>query len=134
MIVVDTSVIINCVVGGEDAKHASAALMRDPEWLAPTLWRSEFCNYLATQMRFRGMPEEAAKLYWRDALDLLADRERQVEGELVIHLAANSSCTAYDCEFVALARSLSLDLVTTDKQVLKAFPGIAVSLSAFAKG
>jgi predicted nucleic acid-binding protein len=34
---------------------------------------------------------------------------------------------------VALAQDLNTELVTTDKQVLKAFPDLAVSLEKFAK-
>lgn len=38
-------------------------------------------------------------------------------------------CSAYDCEFVALARTLSTKLVTMDVKLLRAFPGIAVALT-----
>jgi predicted nucleic acid-binding protein len=56
-----------------------------------------------------------------------------VSSEKVLELAGESGCTAYDCEFVALAQELGVALVTTDKQVLKAFPKIAVSLEQFSK-
>jgi len=42
--------------------------------------------------------------------------------------------SAYDCEFVALAKDLRLRLVTADKQVLAKFPETAVSLASFAAG
>ena len=46
-------------------------------------------------------------------------------------LAAASTCSAYDCEFVALAQNLGAPLVTVDRQILSQFPEIAVSLDAF---
>jgi len=44
-----------------------------------------------------------------------------------------SDCSAYDCEYVALAQDLDVPLVTTDRQVLREFPKIAVSLEKFVK-
>lgn len=45
----------------------------------------------------------------------------------VLNLASMSGCSAYGCEFVALAEDLGLTLVSFDKKVLRAFPSIAVS-------
>lgn len=44
-----------------------------------------------------------------------------------------SGCSAYDCEFVSLARRLHVPLVTNDRQVLKAFPALAISLEKYAQ-
>jgi predicted nucleic acid-binding protein len=46
-------------------------------------------------------------------------------------LAAGSTCSAYDCEFVALAQELGTVLVTMDKQILRDFPDVAVSIDTF---
>lgn len=54
-----------------------------------------------------------------------------VDSARVIDLAADSGCTAYDCEFVSLAERLNVPLVTSDKKLLAAFPGIAISMDAF---
>jgi predicted nucleic acid-binding protein len=45
---------------------------------------------------------------------------------LVLELTQRSLCSAYDCEYVALAVQLRTKLVTADKQVLQAFPEVAV--------
>lgn len=46
---------------------------------------------------------------------------------------AASKCSAYDCEYAALADDLDVKLVTTDKQLLREFPGLALSLKSFAE-
>jgi predicted nucleic acid-binding protein len=51
-----------------------------------------------------------------------------VNSREVLQLARDSDCSAYDCEFVALAKQLDTQLLTMDKKVLKAFPQRAVAL------
>ena len=46
----------------------------------------------------------------------------------VLELVRDSECSAYDCEFVALAMKLGTKLVTMDGKVLRSFPNIAVAL------
>ncbi|MDJ0588832.1 MAG: hypothetical protein QNJ72_02395 [Pleurocapsa sp. MO_226.B13] len=46
-------------------------------------------------------------------------------------MVKNSKCSAYDCEYVALARQLEIDLVTADRKILAEFPSTAISLSSF---
>ena len=46
----------------------------------------------------------------RDAESLLATGEYEVPSTAVLRLAAESGCTAYDCEFVHLARVLGREV------------------------
>jgi predicted nucleic acid-binding protein len=49
----------------------------------------------------------------------------------ILSLTDSSTCSAYDCEFVALARQFSVKLVTEDKKILAEFPDVAVSLDQY---
>ena len=60
---------------------------------------------------------------------LLDEREYEVASLDVLTLANMSDCTAYDCEFVALARHLGVALVTTDRRLARSFPDTAVLLT-----
>lgn len=132
MIVVDTNVIAYLLLGGEKTPQAREAFLKDPLWGAPVLWRSEFRNVLATQIRhgYLGLPD-ALELA-REAETLLSGMEYHVESGNVLSLAASSGCSAYDCEFIALAQDLGIPLVTSDSEILEAFPAIALPLDGFA--
>jgi predicted nucleic acid-binding protein len=47
----------------------------------------------------------------------------------VLRLIETSKCSAYDCEFVALAKKNNAVLVTEDKKIRKQFPEITLSLA-----
>ena len=95
------------------------------------LWRSEFRNVLALAMRQNALTIDAAREIARKAEAGFEGREFAVSSDAVLHLVARSSCTAYDCEFVALARNQEVRLVTVDRRILREFPEVAVSLDRF---
>lgn len=129
MIVVDTNVIAALYLPGEHTTRVEALLRQDPEWLAPLLWRSELRNVLALYLRKQLLTFNQAYSIQTEAESLLAGREYEPDSLEVLRLAESSGCSAYDCEFVALASRLGIQLVTGDKQVLKAFPQLTVSLA-----
>ena len=130
MIVVDSNVLAYLYLPGEFTAAADALLEREPEWAAPILWRSEFRNILAGYLRRGTISFEQATSLQREAESLLSGCEFEVESNSVLELVRDSDCSAYDCEFVALAMKLDIKLVTMDKKLLRAFPKHAIALSA----
>jgi predicted nucleic acid-binding protein len=130
VIVVDTNVVAYLYLPGEHTTKAEALLEHDPDWAAPVLWRSEFRNILAGYLRRKALTFAQACSLLDEAEDLLGGSEFEVDSKAVIELVRDSDCTAYDCEFVALAKKLQVSLVTLDAKLLKAFPQHAVSLAA----
>lgn len=131
MIVVDTNLVAYLVLGGDKTPLARRAFQKDPEWAAPFLWRSEFRRVLALHLRQRSLSLDDALRLGRAAESLFRGAEYQVEWSQVLELVVSSRCSAYDCEFVALARALQVPLVTSDSQVLQEFPDDTVSLEGF---
>lgn len=131
MIVVDTNLIVYLYVNSEHTTQAEQALLKDSEWVAPLLWRSEFRNVLARYLRKGLLTLSDTRRIMNEAETLMHEREYQVRSRHVLELAASSGCSAYDCEFVATAQDLAVPLVTVDKKVLKQFPTIAISLEHF---
>ncbi len=131
MIVVDTNIISYLYLNGERSPQAEKALLKDPEWVAPLLWRSEFRNVLTLYVRKGILGLEVALRIMDEALLLMQGGEYEVASLPVLQLAARSTCSAYDCEYVAVARDLHLRLLTVDKEILRNFPDDTVSLDAF---
>lgn len=127
MIVVDSNVIGYLFLSGERSSQMEQVYKKDPEWCAPLLWRSEFRNVLALYMRQKILSFSEAQQIMNEAMGLMAGQEFEVSSNEVLELASRSSCSAYDCEFVALAREIKVPLVTVDRQLLTQFPDIARS-------
>ncbi|MCP9848972.1 type II toxin-antitoxin system VapC family toxin [Cyanobium sp. Morenito 9A2] len=128
MIVVDTNVVAYLLLRGPHTANAEALLARDPEWAAPALWRSELRNVLAGYLRRGTLSLSQVLALQSYAEDLLADQEVPVSSSEVFRLVAASDCSAYDCEFIAAAETLGIPLVTSDRQLLRAFPEITIPL------
>lgn len=131
MIVVDTNVIGYLFLSSERSLMAERALRKDSEWAAPLIWRSELRNVLALYIRRNIINLEHAHRIMDSAMELLRGREYKVSSYEVLRLASESKCSAYYCEFIAVANDLKAPLITVDKQLLREFPLVAVSLNAF---
>lgn len=129
MIVVDSNVLAYLYLTSEYTDAAEALLETNPNWAAPVLWRSEFCNILAGYLRRGNLTFQQAYEIQREAEDLMRGAEYEVNSLDVLELVRDSECSAYDCEFIALAMRLDTRLITMDAKLLHSFPAIAVALS-----
>lgn len=94
------------------------------------LWRSEFRNILAGYLRRGTRAFQQVQALESEAEDSLRGAEYEVDSASVLELVRGSDCSANDCEFVVLAKKLGTRLVTMDGRVLRAFPGVALVLTA----
>jgi predicted nucleic acid-binding protein len=130
VIVVDSNVVAYLYLPCEHTPLAEALLEQDPDWAVPLLWRSEFRNILAGSLRRKLLTFDQVCRLQSEAESLLEGFEFEVDSRAVLELVRDSQCSAYDCEFIALANSLQVKLVTMDAKLRKAFPQRAVSLAA----
>ena len=122
MIVVDTNVVAYLYLPGDRTAAAEALCRADSEWSAPLLWRSELRNVLATQIRVGRIALDGAQSIQAEAEQLLHGREFAVDSAEVLRLAAESGCSAYDCEFVVLADYFDVPLYSADRRLAERFP------------
>jgi predicted nucleic acid-binding protein len=102
MIVVDTNTLVYLYLNSDESAQAERLLTLEPEWIAPRLWRSEFRNVLALYLRRAILSIEDVLLILRQAENLMLGNEHDVSSIPVMQLVQSSTCSAYDCEFVAL--------------------------------
>lgn len=134
MIVVDTNLLAYAVLPGERTASVLALAERDPDWVAPALWRRELRNVLATLMRVRKLPLPHALAAFAAAERLVTDAAVEPSTEECLRLAARGRISAWDAEFVYAADALGLSLVTADRRLARAFPDRAVALDALVPG
>lgn len=132
MIVVDTNILVHLFCPSERTDLTEKVLRKDPIWVAPRLWRSEFRNVLVTYIRKEVITLDAGFKVMQEVLKFMHGLEYEVDSARVLALSAASRCSAYDCEFIALAEKLDLPLVTVDRQILAHFPERAIALDLFA--
>ena len=131
MIVADSNLIAYLHLPGPKAEVADAVLVKDSEWWVPPLWKSEFRSILFAYMRTRGMDGLTAEAHWVQALDHLSSNQKEPAPASVLAKARKSKLSGYDAEFVVLAEELGVPLVTSDAQILRAFPKLALSPEDF---
>ena len=134
MIVADANLLAYLVIPGERTEEAEAVLARDSAWVVPTLWRSELRSVLHKYIARGDLTISQAVGLLDQAEQIVAGREGSTDSRQVLELASNSRCSTYDCEYVALAMTLNIPLVTTDRAMLRAFPGQAFSPTELLSG
>lgn len=128
MIVVDTNIVAYLYLPCQLTAASEALLQDEPDWAAPRLWKSEFRNVLAGYLRHGALTFDQSVALQLEAEALLHGSEYEIDSREILQLVRDSDCSAYDCEFVGLALTLSARLVTMDKKVLRAFPNVATPL------
>jgi len=131
MIVVDTNVIAFFWMNGQYTESAKSLFNYDSDWVVPFLWRSEFRNVLAQYIRKKLLPLEQALEIMSEAENMFKEKEYAVKSLEVLDKISKSSLSAYDLEYVVLAETLEIKLVTMYKKIVKEFPKGAILLSDF---
>jgi predicted nucleic acid-binding protein len=131
MIVVDTNVIASLWVPNDMEDVAYNVLRKDPEWIAPLLWRSELRSVMTLYLRKDLLDLTTVSQAMQEAEQLLEAQSYEVNSLDVFRLVQESTCSSYDCEFVALANDLGIPLITFDQQICNEFSSIAVHPQQF---
>ena len=131
MIVTDANVIAYLWITGHEEFKSHELLLKDPDWWVPQLYKSEIQSVLLLHIRKNIITTQ-------NAIHLMEKIEKQFEfttmhvpSQLVLTLGERTSCSAYDCEYAALALTLGCPLITTDKKILQSFPTLAMAAANY---
>jgi len=128
-LVVDNNVLADFFFGSEDrVARVQTWLRRYPVWIVPDLWRYEFGNVVRSQVCFGGLPEEAARQALRQACSMVTPSPAPLTEEEILVESLQSQLTFYDASYVAHARSLGLELLTRDREILRIGENFVLSL------
>ncbi len=127
MIVVDTNVVVQFVAAGDEHAAAARLYRKDSTWSAPPILMSELQNVLVGFVRRGAITAGQATAMAEDASAILGERIAGVSGGQTIEAALECGLTAYDAEFVVLARRLRVPLATLDQAILSGAPDVAVA-------
>ncbi len=122
MIVADANVLVYRILPNPRRSDAWALARHDANWAAPMLWRSEVRNALAKHLRAGQINPREAEIAMRLGESCLLGGEHTVSDHAVFDLVSKSRCSAYDCEYIALAQALGTILITEDQALHRAFP------------
>lgn len=125
--------MVQLVAGGDDGAAAQRLLRRDSAWTAPPILLSELRNVLVGFVRRGDITNEQAAAMSEDASAVLGGRIAGVSARQTITAALECGLTAYDAEFVVLARMLKVPLATSDSAILKGAPDLAVPAGILAE-
>jgi len=132
MIVADTNLVVYLFVASEFTERARQVHAFDSDWVFPPIALSEAANALATLAREKWVTPETASTALEHIEKRIIAGFRDVSMKAVLDLAIQKKISAYDAQFIILARSLGIRLVTEDGRLIKTFPEISLSMEAFA--
>ena len=131
MIVADTNLIVQLTLKLAQTEQAQSVYSRDPVWIMPELWRHEYLNVLANYLRFDNKPREVLINAWQGAAKLFENSVQPVDMEFALELAGDLNITAYDAQYLSLAKTSRVKLVTEDRKLRNAAPGLTSSMKEF---
>lgn len=131
MIVVDANIVIYLVCQTPWTNLAQRVYSTDNEWIVPELWEFEVLNGLTVMKRGGLLNLDDAIHAWSNASNLLAGRVRKCDPLSVLRTADRDGLSAYDAQYVTLARSLGVKVITEDRRIQTNCQDVARSLRVF---
>ena len=121
LIVVDTNLIVALALKTSQSGMADAVRTKDPEWIAPPIWESEFRNVMLGMIRAGVLGSNTALDAYKFAVENIQTMPASTSA--VLRIAQMHGITAYDAEFASLAEWLEIPCLSFDDDLLK--PGLA---------
>ncbi len=133
MIVADTCLIFHLFNESTLTSSAQEILAKDPNWIFPPLWRTEYANVLSKMARKEHRTPEEIIHHFECIVDELKNHEIIVDTKKALEISMQCKISVYDAHFITLAINFSTVVVTEDKEILKKCPSLTISFADFKK-
>jgi predicted nucleic acid-binding protein len=131
MIVVDANILVYSLIEGDYTPLIQKLRERDMDWRTTGLCLHEILNVLATYQRRGVLKLAQCRKLLEHAEHFIKVAQCEVEMDAALAVAAKYAITGYDAQYIALAQSLNAPLITEDRKLRDAAPGIAFSMQEF---
>lgn len=131
MIVVDANILIYSLIAGDNTKLVQKLREKDADWRTAGLCLHEILNALATYQRRDVLSVAQCKKLLEHAERFVQMAQCEVKMGAALAVAAKYAITGYDAQYIALAQSLDAPLITEDRKLREAVPGVAFSMTEF---
>ena len=131
MIVIDANILIYSLIEGDYSQLIQKLRERDADWRTTSLCLHETLNVLATYQRREILTLAQCKKLLAHTERFMTVAQCEVKMDAALAVAAKYAITGYDAQYVALAQSLNAPLITEDRKLRAAVPGIAFSMQEF---
>ena len=131
MIVIDANILIYSLIECDHSPLAHKLRESDADWRTTALCLHEILNVLATYQRRDVLTLAQCKKILDHAERFMKVAQCEVQLDAALTVAAKYAITSYDAQYVALAQSLDVPLITEDRKLRVAVPGVALSMQEF---
>lgn len=131
MIVVDANILVYSLIEGDYTPLVQKLREKDADWRTTGLCMHEILHVLATYQRREVLTLAQCKKLLDHAERFMQVAQCEVKMDAALAVAAKYAITSYDAQYVALAQSLNAPLITEDRKLREAVPGIAFSMKEF---
>ena len=131
MIVIDANILVYSLIEGDYTPQVQQLREKDTDWRTTALCLHEILNVLATYERRGVLTLSQCKKLLEHAERFIEIAQGEVDMDKALAVAAKYAITGYDAQYVALAQSLKAPLITEDRKLRVAVPGITFSMQEF---
>ena len=131
MIVIDANILIYALIECDNSRLIPQVREKDADWRTTGLCLHETLNVLATYQRRGVLTLEQCRELLGNASRFISVAQCDVDMEASLVAAAKYGITGYDAQYVALAQNFSVPLITEDRKLRQAVPGVGISMQEF---
>jgi predicted nucleic acid-binding protein len=131
MIVIDANILIYALIECDNSRLIPQLRAKDADWRTTELCRHETLNVLATYQRRGILTLEQCQELLNHANRFITHAQCEVNFAAALEIAAKHGISGYDAQYVALAASLSVPLISEDRKLQQAMPDVVISMQQF---